>query len=120
MLQINLSHTSVTDVGLLSLASMSCLQSMTILHLKGLTPNGLMAALLACGGLTKVKLQSTFRSLLPQRLFEHFEARGCVFQWSDKILQVKKVHSFTTPKEIFLVKHFLYLRMVFFLSCRLN
>lgn len=87
--QINLSYTSVTDVGLLTLASVSCLQSMTILHLKGLTPSGLLAALLACGGLTKVKLQSSFRSLLPQLLFEHFEARGCVFQWSDKVLQAE-------------------------------
>ncbi|KAH7510568.1 hypothetical protein FEM48_ZijujUnG0111700 [Ziziphus jujuba var. spinosa] len=43
--QINLSYTSVTDVGLLSLASISCLQSLTILHLNGLTPGGLAASL---------------------------------------------------------------------------
>ncbi|KAK9734331.1 hypothetical protein RND81_04G132200 [Saponaria officinalis] len=84
---INLSYTSVTDVGLLSLASISCLQSMTILHLKGLSPRGLAGALLACGGLTKVKLHSSFRSLLPQPLFEHLEARGCVFQWREKVFQ---------------------------------
>ncbi|KAK2981781.1 hypothetical protein RJ640_010298 [Escallonia rubra] len=86
--QINLSYSSVTDVGLLSLASISCLQSMTILHLKGLTPSGLAAALLACGGLTKVKLQESFKSLLPRLLFEHLEARGCVFQWRDKAFQI--------------------------------
>ncbi|XAR68752.1 hypothetical protein NMG60_11000110 [Bertholletia excelsa] len=85
--QINLSYSSVTDVGLLSLASISCLQSMTILHLKGLTPGGLAASLLACGGLTKVKLHTTFRSLLPKPLFEHLEARGCNFQWRDKVFQ---------------------------------
>lgn len=87
--QINLSYTSVTDVGLLSLASISCLQSMTILHLKGLTPSGLAAALLACGGLTKVKLQVSFKSQLPQPLFDHLEARGCVFQWRKKVFQAE-------------------------------
>ncbi|XP_015897663.3 F-box/LRR-repeat protein 3 isoform X1 [Ziziphus jujuba] len=87
--QINLSYTSVTDVGLLSLASISCLQSLTILHLNGLTPGGLAASLLVCGGLTKVKLQACFKSLLPQALFEHLEARGCVIQWRDKVLQAE-------------------------------
>lgn len=86
--QINLSYTSVTDVGLLSLASISGLQNMTILHLKGLSPGGLGAALLACGGLTKVKLQTSFKSLLPQPLLQHLEARGCVFQWREKPFQV--------------------------------
>ncbi|KAH9608610.1 hypothetical protein KSS87_004379 [Heliosperma pusillum] len=84
---INLSYTSVTDVGLLSLASISCLQTMIILHLKGLSPRGLAGALLACGGLTKVKLHSSLRSLLPQPLFEHLETRGCVFHWREKVFQ---------------------------------
>lgn len=87
--QINLSYSSVTDVGVLSLASISCLQSMTILHMKGLTPSGLAAAFLACGGLTKVKLHSCFKSKLPQLLFRHLEARGCAFQWRDKIFQAE-------------------------------
>ncbi|KAK4833719.1 hypothetical protein QYF36_009963 [Acer negundo] len=87
--QINLSYSSVTDVGLLSLASISCLQSLTILHVKGLTPRGLAAALLACGGLTKVKLQASFKYLLPQPLFEYIEARGCVLQWRDKVFQAE-------------------------------
>ncbi|XVF76901.1 hypothetical protein PTKIN_Ptkin13bG0304500 [Pterospermum kingtungense] len=87
--QINLSHSSVTDVGLLSLASISCLQNITILHLKGLTPSGLAAALLACGALTKVKLQASFRWLLPHLLVEHLEARGCMFQWRNKAIQVE-------------------------------
>ncbi|KAI4365541.1 hypothetical protein MLD38_021518 [Melastoma candidum] len=87
--QINLSYTSVTDVGLLSLASVSCLQSMTILHLKGLTASGLAAALLACGGLTKVKLQMSFRSMLPHPLLNHLEGRGCTFHWRNKVFQVE-------------------------------
>lgn len=87
-LQINLSYSSVTDVGLLSLASISCLQSFTMLHLQGLVPGGLAAALLACGGLTKVKLHLSLRSLLPELLIRHVEARGCVFEWRDKEFQV--------------------------------
>ncbi|KAK4797943.1 hypothetical protein SAY86_030269 [Trapa natans] len=87
--QINLSYTSVTDAGLLALASISCLQSMTILHLKGLTLSGLTAALLACGGLAKVKLHATFRSCLPETLLEHLEARGCVFHWRNKPFQAE-------------------------------
>ncbi|KAJ6885072.1 hypothetical protein NC652_031929 [Populus alba x Populus x berolinensis] len=39
-----------------ALASFNRLQNMKMLHLRGLTPNGLAAALLACGGITKVKL----------------------------------------------------------------
>ncbi|GAB4860225.1 hypothetical protein Ancab_011704 [Ancistrocladus abbreviatus] len=85
--QINLSYCSVTDVGLLALASMSRLQNMTILHLVGLTPNGLAAALLACGGLKKVKLHTSFKPLLPQLILSHMEERGCVFQWRDKPFQ---------------------------------
>ncbi|KAF2306497.1 hypothetical protein GH714_018704 [Hevea brasiliensis] len=80
---------AVGYVGLLSLASISCLQNMTVLHLKGLTPSGLAAALLACGGLTKVKLHVAFKSLLPHPLFEHLEARGCVFEWRDKQFQAE-------------------------------
>ncbi|KAK2647464.1 hypothetical protein Ddye_014953 [Dipteronia dyeriana] len=87
--QINLSYSSVTDVGLLSLASISCLQSLTILHVKGLTPSGLAAALLACGGLTKVKLQASFKYLLPQPLLKYLEARGCVLHWRDKVFQAE-------------------------------
>ncbi|XP_050209618.1 F-box/LRR-repeat protein 3 [Mercurialis annua] len=87
--QINLSYSSITDVGILSLASISCLQNMTVLHLKGLTPNGLTAALLACGGLTKVKLHAYFKSLLPQPLFEHLERRGCLLDWKDKQIQAE-------------------------------
>lgn len=88
LFQIILSYSSVTDVGLLSLANISCLQNLTVLHLKGLTRSGLVAALLACRGLTKVKLHVAFKSLLPQALFEHLEARGCVFEWRDKEFQV--------------------------------
>ncbi|EYU41974.1 hypothetical protein ABFS82_10G008600 [Erythranthe guttata] len=87
--QINLSYTSVTEVGLLSLASISCLQSMTVLHVKGLTPGGVAAALLTCSGLSKVKLHASFKSVLPQLLFQHLEARGCNFQWRDKTFQAE-------------------------------
>ncbi|KAK8950398.1 F-box/LRR-repeat protein 3 [Platanthera guangdongensis] len=87
--QINLSYSSVTEVGLLALASISCLQSMTILHLSGLTPSGLAAALLASGGLTKVKLHMSFKSLIPKFLIQHLESRGCMLQWRDKPFQAE-------------------------------
>jgi len=64
---------------------------MTMLHVKGVTPNGLTAALLACGGLTKVKLHSSFKYLISKPLLDHLEARGCMFQWRDKPFQVYSV-----------------------------
>ncbi|WCJ27964.1 F-box/LRR-repeat protein 3 [Euphorbia peplus] len=87
--QINLSYSSVTDVGLQFLASISCLQNLTVLHVKGLTPGGLGAALLASGGLIKAKLHASFKGLLPQPLFQHLEARGCLFEWRDKECQAE-------------------------------
>ncbi|EXB54275.1 hypothetical protein L484_014008 [Morus notabilis] len=92
--QINLSYSAVTEVGLLTLASIGCLQSLTILHLDGLSPSGLATALLTCEGLTKVKLQASFKLSLPQPLLKHLEARGCVFQWRDKVLQDKNIDRF--------------------------
>ncbi|CAA6654680.1 unnamed protein product [Spirodela intermedia] len=86
--EINLSYCSVTDMGLLTLASLSYLQNMTIVHVGGLTASGLAAALIACGGLTKVKLNLSFKSLLPKNLLEHMEARGCIVQWRDKPFQM--------------------------------
>jgi F-box/leucine-rich repeat protein 2/20 len=61
---------------------------MTIIHLTGITPNGLMAALMFCGGLKKVKLHTAFRSMMPPHMLKVVEARGCVFQWIDKPFQV--------------------------------
>ncbi|KAI4356092.1 hypothetical protein L6164_000139 [Bauhinia variegata] len=87
--QISLSYTSVTDVGLLSLASISCLQTLTVLHLQGLTPRGLAAALLSCWGLTKVKLHIALKSFLSVPLIKHVEARGCVFEWRNKEFQAE-------------------------------
>ncbi|KAF7845255.1 F-box/LRR-repeat protein 3 [Senna tora] len=87
--QINLSYSSVTDVGLLSLASISCLHTFTVLHLQGVTARGLAAALLAFGGLRKVKLHVSLRSALPELLIKHIEARGCVFEWRNKVFQAE-------------------------------
>ncbi|XP_057955895.1 F-box/LRR-repeat protein 3-like isoform X2 [Malania oleifera] len=85
--QINLSNCSVTDVGLLAVASIGRLQNLTILNLTGLSPSGLMAALSASRGLMKVKLHSSFKRLLPRSLLGQMEASGCVFQWRDKAFQ---------------------------------
>lgn len=86
LLQINLSYCSVTDAGLVTLANINHLQNMAILHLAGVTPNGLAAALLACRRLNKVKLHASFKPLLHQSFLGYMEARGCVFHWRDKAL----------------------------------
>ncbi|KAJ3680902.1 hypothetical protein LUZ60_015391 [Juncus effusus] len=85
--QINLSYSSVTDVGLLALASINCLQNVTMIHVSGISLNGLSGALLVCGSLTKVKLHSSFRPFVSQVLIRHVEMRGCVFQWMNKPFQ---------------------------------
>ncbi|WVZ54892.1 hypothetical protein U9M48_005632 [Paspalum notatum var. saurae] len=87
--QINLSYCSVTDIGLLSLSSICGLQNMTIVHLSGITPNGLIAALMVCGGLRKVKLHEAFKSMMPSHMIKAVEARGCGFQWIDKPFKVE-------------------------------
>ncbi|KAL2488572.1 F-box/LRR-repeat protein 3 [Forsythia ovata] len=91
--QINLSYCPVTDVGLLALASISRMQNMTILHVTGLTSNGILAALLAFRGLMKVKLHISFKSLIPRSVFSVMEHRGCTFHWRNKAFQVE-----TDPK----------------------
>lgn len=88
MLQINVSDTAVTDVGLLSLANIGCLQNIAVVNSSGLSPSGVAAALLGCGGLRKAKLHASLRSLLPLSLIHHVEARGCAFLWKDNTLQV--------------------------------
>ncbi|KAI3987236.1 hypothetical protein MKX01_031720 [Papaver californicum] len=85
--QINLSYCSVTDVGLFALASISCLQVVTVLHVRGLTAKGLLAAIMSCRGLRKIKLHTSFKSSLSQPFIEHIESRGCSFQWRDKPFQ---------------------------------
>jgi F-box/leucine-rich repeat protein 2/20 len=60
---------------------------MTIVHLAGVTPNGLIAALMVCG-LRKVKLHEAFKSMVPSHMLKVVEARGCLFQWINKPYQV--------------------------------
>lgn len=69
---------------------------MTIVHLAGITPNGLIAALMVCGGLTKVKLHKAFKSMMPPHMLKNVEARGCIFQWINKPFKVLFI-SFSLP-----------------------
>ncbi|CAA7033378.1 unnamed protein product [Microthlaspi erraticum] len=87
--QINLSETAVSDVGLVSLANIGCMQSIAVVNSSGLSPSGVAAALLGCGGLRKAKLHASLRSLLPPSLIHHLEARGCAFLWKDNTLQAE-------------------------------
>jgi len=77
--QINLSYCSVTDIGLLSLSSISGLQNMTIVHLAGITPNGVTATLMVCGCLTKVKLHEAFKSMMPPHMIKKILRHEGVF-----------------------------------------
>ncbi|KAI3461696.1 hypothetical protein Pfo_018359 [Paulownia fortunei] len=82
--QINISYCPVTDAGLLALASISRLQNMTILHVTRLTPDGLIAALRACGGLMKIKLHANYKSSIPEAILSEMEGRGCAIHWRNK------------------------------------
>ncbi|KAK4407735.1 F-box/LRR-repeat protein 3 [Sesamum angolense] len=82
--QINISYCPVTDDGLLALASINCLRNLTILHVIRLTPDGLIAALLACQGLMKLKLHTHYKSLIPEAILGAIEARGCAIHWRNK------------------------------------
>ncbi|KAG6751379.1 hypothetical protein POTOM_045913 [Populus tomentosa] len=73
-----------------ALASFNRLQNMKMLHLRGLTPNGLAAALLACRGITKVKLHASFKPLLLKSLLDYIKARCCKFLWRDRAFQVER------------------------------
>jgi hypothetical protein len=73
---------------------------MTIVHLAGMTPNGLMAALMVCGGLTKVKLHKAFKPMMPLHMLKNVEARGCSFQWINMVcggLTKVKLHKAFKP-----------------------
>lgn len=81
--QISVSETGVTDVGLVSLANIGCLQNIAAVNTRGLSPSGVAAALVGCGGLRKAKLHASLRLLVPPSLITHMEARGCAFLWKD-------------------------------------
>lgn len=74
-------------MGLIALASISCLQYISIFHVEGLTSNGLVAFLLACQNLTKAKLHACFEPLIPQQILKYMEARGCVLVWREKTFE---------------------------------
>eukprot|EP01018_Ginkgo_biloba_P000376 Gb_39799 [translate_table: standard] len=86
--QINVSYCSISDAGLLALASISCLQSMKLVHLRNVSMDGFASALLACESLKKLKLLKCLKFRLPHDLIEHLEARGCSIRWMDKPLVI--------------------------------
>lgn len=82
--QINLSYCPISDVGLSTLARLSCLQNMKLVHLKNVTVNSFASALLDCESLKKLKLFEDLKFILPRSLIECLEARGCIIRWMDK------------------------------------
>ncbi|ESQ40042.1 hypothetical protein EUTSA_v10012898mg [Eutrema salsugineum] len=81
--QISVSETGVSEVGVVWLTKIGSLQNIAVVKTSGLSPSGVAAALLSCGGLRKAKLHASLRSLLPPSLIQHLEARGCAFLWKD-------------------------------------
>lgn len=86
---MHLSYCSVTDAGLLALFRLSCLRSVTMFHLSGVSPRGLLTALLMNRGLTKVKVQASFKPFIPQVFIKQIESGGCSFRWLNKPFQVE-------------------------------
>eukprot|EP01018_Ginkgo_biloba_P027920 Gb_24899 [translate_table: standard] len=82
--QINVSYCPISDVGLLALANLSCLQNVKLVHLRNVSLDAFAFALLASESLKKVKLLKCLKSLLPPGLIEHLEVRGCRIRWVEK------------------------------------
>ncbi|CAN8257469.1 unnamed protein product [Cochlearia groenlandica] len=89
--QISVSETGVTDVGLVALANIGCLQNIAVVNTSGLSARGVAAALLGCGGIRKVKLHASLRTILPASIIQHLEARGCAFIWKDNTVQAEEL-----------------------------
>lgn len=84
LVQINLSYTAVTDVGMMAVANMSCIQDMKLVHMKNVTIDCFAKTLLACGSLRKVKLLTALRITLPPDVINQLEDRGVRLRWMDK------------------------------------
>ncbi|GLJ45460.1 hypothetical protein SUGI_0957330 [Cryptomeria japonica] len=82
--QVNLSYCMVSDVGLLALASLPCLQIMKLVHLRNVTVEGYVSTLLACENLKKLRLLECLKFKLPLALIKSLEAHGCTIRWMDK------------------------------------
>ncbi|XP_047954986.1 F-box/LRR-repeat protein 3-like [Salvia hispanica] len=82
--QINISYCPVTDVGLVALASIRRLQNLTVLNVMKVTVDGLVAAILGCRGLMKLKLDTMYKSRIPEAFLDEVEGRGCNIQWRNK------------------------------------
>ena len=83
---MNLSYTGVTDLGMMAIASMPCIQDMKLVHMKKVTVDSYAKTLLACGSLKKVKLLTGLRMTLPPEVIRQLENRGTRLRWMDKPL----------------------------------
>jgi F-box/leucine-rich repeat protein 2/20 len=84
LLQVNLSYTAVTDLGMMAVASMSCIQDMKLVHMKHVSVGCFASTLLACGSLKKVKLLTGLRMALPAEVISELEDRGTRLRWMEK------------------------------------
>ncbi|KAL2629683.1 hypothetical protein R1flu_014369 [Riccia fluitans] len=82
--EVNLSYCRITDIGLMAIARLSFIQNLKLLHLKGVSLDGLVEALFSSGALRKVKLLSSLRMVLSGLTTQAVESRGCRLRWMDK------------------------------------
>ncbi|KAJ7973315.1 F-box/LRR-repeat protein 3 [Quillaja saponaria] len=81
--QINMSHCAVSDLVLcLVMGNLKRLQDAKLVHITGITVEGLEIALRAsCGRIKKVKLLASFRYLLSSEILETLQTSGCKIRW---------------------------------------
>ena len=84
-MQLHLSYTAVSDLGMLAVANMSCIQDMKLVHMKNVSNECSANTLLACGSLKKVKLLTGLRMTLPSDLISQLEDRGTRLRWMVKL-----------------------------------
>lgn len=83
-MQINLSYTALTDLGMTAVANMSCIQDMKLVHMKNVTSDSFARTLLACGSLKKVKLLIGLHTTLAPGVISQLENRGTRLRWMEK------------------------------------
>lgn len=82
-MQINLSGTAISDVGLcMVMGNLSRVQDAKLVGLANVSVNGFELALRAsCARLKKVKLRASLRPLLSAQIIQTLEAKGCKIRW---------------------------------------
>ncbi|XP_073388497.1 uncharacterized protein [Physcomitrium patens] len=74
----------LSDLEMMAIASMSCIQDMKLVHMKNVTIDCFAKILLACSSLRKVTLLLRLRTTLLSEVMRHIEDRGTRLRWMQK------------------------------------